>query len=77
MLPQLHFNLLLAKAGLRLSNAFCACVHECVDLSHFKINLYILSSYEDIFTKFVENVYGCENMSLKMMVLIFKNNMPP
>ena len=29
----------------------------------------------DIFTKFAENVYGCENMSVKNFVLILKNNM--
>ena len=28
-----------------------------------------------IFTKFAEHVYDCENMSLKIMVLILKNNM--
>ena len=31
--------------------------------------------YEDIFTKFVENVYGSENMSVKNFVLILKNSM--
>ena len=41
------------------------CVHACVHLSHFKIKLYISFSYEDIFTKFTENVYGCENISVK------------
>ena len=39
-------------------------VHACVHLSHFKIKLYNSFSYEDI-TKFAENVYGCENMSVK------------
>ena len=28
-----------------------------------------------IFTKFAEHVYDCENMSVKIMVLILKNNM--
>ena len=31
--------------------------------------------YEDIFTKFAENVYGCENLSETNFVLILKNNM--
>ena len=31
----------------------------CVCLSHFYINII----YEDMFTKFAENVYGCQNMS--------------
>ena len=40
-------------------------VHACVYLSHFYVNLYVTVIYEDIFTKFAENVYGCENMSVK------------
>ena len=51
------------------------CVHACVHWSHFKIKLYISFSYEDIFTKFAENVYGCENMSVKNNGTHFKNNM--
>ena len=42
-------------------------VHACVHLSYFVINLYIAFMYEDIFTKFAENVYGCENMSVKIL----------
>ena len=49
----------------------CACVH----LLHCYINLYISFIYEGIFTKFEENVYGCENLSVKNFVLILKNNM--
>ena len=48
---------------------------ECVCLSYFYFNLYISFIYEDIFTKFAENVYGYENMSLKYFVLILKKNM--
>ena len=44
----------------------------CVHLSHFYINLYISFIYEDIFTRFAENDYGCENMSAKNFVLIWK-----
>ena len=39
----------------------CACL--CVFVT-FLIKLYISFSYEEIF-KFAENVYGCENMSVK------------
>ena len=49
-------------------------VSACVCLSHFYIKLYISSIYEDNFTKFAENIYGCENMSVKKLVLILKNN---
>ena len=48
-----------------------ACVRACVRLSHFYISLI----YKDLFAKFAENVYGCENMSVKNLVLILKNNM--
>ena len=51
------------------------CVYACVCFSYFLINLYITFIYEDIFTKFAENVYGCENMSVTNVVLILKNNM--
>ena len=44
----------------------CAYVH----LSCFYLNLYILFIYEDILTKFAENVYGHENMSTWNFVLI-------
>ena len=40
----------------------------CVQLSHFFINLYISFIYEDIFTKFEENVYGCEKVCKKIVV---------
>ena len=49
------------------------CVHACVHLSYFLINLYIAFIYEDIFSKFAENVYGCENMAVTNFVLILKN----
>ena len=53
-----------------------ACMFACMcALSHFLINLYVSFSYEYIFTKFADHVYGCENMSVKIMVLILKNNM--
>ena len=50
-----------------MKRLLCAhvCMHVCVRLSHFYINLYISFIYEDIFAKFAENVYGCENMSVK------------
>ena len=38
----------------------CVCVQACVGLSHFLTKLYISFIYEDIFTKFAENVYDCE-----------------
>ena len=54
----------------------CLCVCACMcTLSHFKIKLYILFSYEYIFTKFAENVYGCENMSVKNDFTSLKKNM--
>ena len=50
------------------------CVHACVCLSHFKIMLYISFSYEDVFTKFAENVCGCEDMSVKNSGTYFKKD---
>ena len=50
-------------------------MHACVHLSHFYINLYISFIDEDVFIKFAENVYGCENMSVKSFRVILKNNM--
>ena len=41
------------------------CMLACVHLSHFYINLYISFICEYIFTRFAENVHGCENMSVK------------
>ena len=52
----------------------CMCVCVCVFVI-FLINLYIAFIYKDIFTKFAENVYGCENMSVTNFVFILKNNM--
>ena len=66
--------------GVLLSHACQGCVRvsvrvrACVCLSHFYINLYISFFYEDIFTKFTENVHGYENMSVKNVVLILKKN---
>ena len=53
-----------------------ACVRVCVCMSAFVIfliNLYITFINEDIFTKFAENVYGCENFSVTNFVHILKN----
>ena len=41
----------------------------------FYINLYISFIHQDIFSKFAENVDGCENMSMNNFVLILRNNM--
>ena len=54
-----------------------ACMHVRVCLSHFYINLYISFIYEDIFTKFAENVYGCENMPVKILYSFLKKTWPP
>ena len=52
-----------------------ACVHVCLHVCIVTfLNQALYRSY-DIFTKFAENVYGCENLSLKNCVLILKNNM--
>ena len=51
------------------------CMRACVHLSLLCINLYILFIYEDIFTKFAENVYGYENVSVKSFFLILNNKM--
>ena len=52
------------------------CVHACIRLSCFYINLNIsFIFYKDIFTKFVENVYGYENLSVHNFGLILKNKM--
>ena len=50
-------------------------VRQSVCSSRFCINLNISFIYEDIFTKFAENVYGYENLSLKNFSLILKNKM--
>ena len=42
------------------------CVRACVHLPHFCTNHYIAFIYGDIFTNFAENVYGYENMSVKI-----------
>ena len=44
-------------------------------MPHFYINLHNSFIYEDIFTKFAENVYGCEIMSVEKFFLILKSNM--
>ena len=52
------------------------CVSACMcALSYFKFKLNFAFVYEDIFTTCVENVYGCENTSVKNFVPILKNNM--
>ena len=49
----------------------CVCLH-----AHCQILNQALYGIYEIYTKFAENVYGCENMSVKNFVLIFlKNNM--
>ena len=49
--------------------SICVCKHACMHVfAYFYINLYISFIYEDILTKFAENVYGCENMSVKNFV---------
>ena len=56
---------------LSLRACMCVCMHVCVVTF---LNQALYGIY-DIFTKFAENVYGCENMSLKNFVLILKYNM--
>ena len=75
MLLQLDFYSPLAKATLGDYEmpSLCVWVDGCACMcvsSHFKVKLYIVFIYEDIFTKFAENVYGCENMSVKKFVPI-------
>ena len=41
----------------------------------FNINLYVLFIYEDICTKFADNVHGYENISIKTFGLISKKKM--
>ena len=48
-----------------------ACVHVSVRSRCFCINLKISFIYEDIFTKFVGNVYAYESLSLTNFSLIF------
>ena len=55
----------LVKGGVWEIMKCLLCVCVCMRLSHFYINLCIKFIYEDIFTKFAEAVYGCENMSVK------------
>ena len=76
MLLQLYFYLPPAKAGVGeiMKHHLYVCVHACVRLSHFYINLHVSFIYQDIFTKFAENVYVCENMSIKKFCHHFKNN---
>ena len=51
------------------------CMHVCIVI--FLHQPFVSHSfiYEDIFTKFAENVYGCENMPVKILLLILKNSM--
>ena len=65
MLLQLHFYLLPAKGQGWEVVKYLLCVRSCVHLPHFYINLYISFIYEDIVTKFAENVCGYENISVK------------
>ena len=82
MLLQLDFYSPLAKVrvGREKKPSLLVCMHACLcmcmcALSYFFTNLYVTFIYEDIFTKFAENVYGCKNMSVTNFVLILKNNM--
>ena len=70
MLLQLHFHFPPGLRDYEMSSvrAFvCACMCVCHIFKSFII--------EVIFIKFAENVYGCENMSVKTFVLVLKNNM--
>ena len=49
----------------------------CVFITFLNHKLYISFSYEDIFTKFAEDVYGCENMSVKNRSSHFKTTTWP
>ena len=49
----------------------CVCVH----FSCFYINIYVSFIYENIFTKYAEDVYAYENMSVKIFILILKKQM--
>ena len=40
----------------------CVCMHVCV-VTFLNQALYLIHLCNDIFTKFTENFYGCENMS--------------
>ena len=74
MLLELHFYLPLAKGRgwevMKRLPYVHVCVSACVGLLHFYINLNISFICDDIFTKFAENIYGCENMSVKKIVVI-------
>ena len=48
------------------------CIRPSIHSSGFYINLNILFMYKDIFTKFADNVYGYENMSVQNFGLILK-----
>ena len=65
--------------GEEIVNAFhmcvCLCIHLCVRLSGFNINLNISFIYKDIFIKFAGNVYSYNNLSLQNFGLILKNKM--
>ena len=75
MLLQLDFISCQPRSGLgdygMPSMHVCACV--CVFLTFLHQPLYISFIFEDSFTKFVENVYGWENMYVKKFVLIKKH----
>ena len=76
MFLQLDFYPPLAKAGVGMIMKCLPCMHACMfAFVIFLINLYIAFIYENVFTKFAENVYGCKNMSVTNFVLILKNNM--
>ena len=51
------------------------CIHLCIHLSGFNINLNISFNYKDIFIKFAGNVYGYKNLSRQNFGLILKNKM--
>ena len=41
-------------------------------MKHLPFVIFLNQAYEDIFNKFAENVYGCENMSVKKYGIHFK-----
>ena len=50
------------------------CVHASIRLLRFYINFNISLIYKDIFTKFVGNVNGYKNISVRNLPLVLKNS---
>ena len=72
MLLQLHFCQ--GQIWEIMKHCPCVCANMCAFVPFF-INHKISFIYEDIFTKFPENVYRCENMPVTIFLLILKNKM--